>query len=106
MHTIIEPFRIKMTEPLPITTRAHREAALTAAHNNVFLLDAEHVTIDLLTDEQWHQWDGIGSGPRLCSVTKAMRAVFPGVASKKPCARSLTSTRLFPPIKGEPPSAS
>ena len=50
MHTIIEPFRIKMTEPLPITTRAHREAALTAAHNNVFLLDAEHVTIDLLTD--------------------------------------------------------
>ncbi len=50
MHTIIEPFRIKMTEPLPITTRAHREAALAAAHNNVFLLDAEHVTIDLLTD--------------------------------------------------------
>src|SRR5208282_6685121 len=50
MHTIIEPFRIKMTERLPITTRGHREAALAAAHNNVFLLDAEHVTIDLLTD--------------------------------------------------------
>ena len=50
MHTIIEPFRIKMTEPLPITTRSFREAALAAAHNNVFLLDAEHVTIDLLTD--------------------------------------------------------
>ncbi len=50
MHTIIEPFRIKMTEPLPITTRGHREAALAAARNNVFLLDAEHVTIDLLTD--------------------------------------------------------
>jgi tryptophanase len=50
MHTIIEPFRIKMTEPLPITTRGEREAALAAAHNNVFLLDAEHVTIDLLTD--------------------------------------------------------
>ncbi|HEY8138339.1 MAG TPA: hypothetical protein VIF61_10880 [Methylocystis sp.] len=31
MHTIIEPFRIKMTEPLPITTRGHREAALAAA---------------------------------------------------------------------------
>lgn len=50
MHTIIEPFRIKMTEPLPMTTRAQREALLAAAHNNVFLLDAEHVTIDLLTD--------------------------------------------------------
>ena len=50
MHTIIEPFRIKMTEALPMTTRSQREALLAAAHNNVFLLDAEHVTIDLLTD--------------------------------------------------------
>lgn len=50
MHTIIEPFRIKMTEALPITTRSHREARLAAAHNNVFLLDAEDITIDLLTD--------------------------------------------------------
>ena len=50
MQTIIEPFRIKMTEALPMTTRSEREAQLAAAHNNVFLLDAEHVTIDLLTD--------------------------------------------------------
>ncbi len=50
MRTIIEPFRIKMTEALPITSRAHREARLESAHNNVFLLDADDVTIDLLTD--------------------------------------------------------
>jgi tryptophanase len=50
MRTIIEPFRIKMTEALPMTTRRQREALLATAHNNVFLLDAEHVTIDLLTD--------------------------------------------------------
>lgn len=50
MRTIIEPFRIKMTEALPITTRAQRETRLAAAHNNVFLLNAEDVTIDLLTD--------------------------------------------------------
>ncbi|HEY8063651.1 MAG TPA: tryptophanase [Methylosinus sp.] len=50
MRTIIEPFRIKMTEALPITTRARREERLTAAHCNVFLLDAEDITIDLLTD--------------------------------------------------------
>jgi tryptophanase len=31
-RTIIEPFRIKTVEPLGITTRAHREAALRAAH--------------------------------------------------------------------------
>jgi tryptophanase len=50
MRTIIEPFRIKMTEPLKITTRAEREAALAAARHNVFLLDAEDCCIDLLTD--------------------------------------------------------
>lgn len=50
MHTIIEPFRIKMTEALPITTRERREASLASAHNNVFLLNAEDITIDLLTD--------------------------------------------------------
>ena len=50
MHTIIELFRVKMTEALPITTHGHREACLASAHNNVFLLDAEDITIDLLTD--------------------------------------------------------
>ncbi|CAB5147198.1 Tryptophanase (EC [Olavius algarvensis associated proteobacterium Delta 3] len=50
MRTIIEPFRIKMTEPIKVTTRQHRERALTAAHYNVFLLDAEDCCIDLLTD--------------------------------------------------------
>jgi len=50
MRTIIEPFRIKMTEALPLTTREKREKRLLRAHNNVFLLDAEDVTIDLLTD--------------------------------------------------------
>ncbi len=49
MRTIIEPFRIKMTEPLKITTRAERVRALEAAHHNVFLLDAEDCCIDLLT---------------------------------------------------------
>ena len=61
MHTIIEPFRIKMTEALPITTREQREAWLASAHNNVFLLNAENITIDLLTDSgtgamSTHQW--------------------------------------------------
>ncbi|MCJ7755281.1 MAG: tryptophanase [Thermoanaerobaculales bacterium] len=50
MRTIIEPFRIKMTEPLKITTRPQREEALRRAHHNVFLLDAEDCCIDLLTD--------------------------------------------------------
>lgn len=48
--TIIEPFRIKMTEPLPMTTRAQRERYLADAKFNVFKLHASQITIDLLTD--------------------------------------------------------
>ena len=50
MKTIIEPFRIKMTEPLKLTTAEERRAALAAAHHNIFLVDAEDCCIDLLTD--------------------------------------------------------
>jgi tryptophanase len=48
--TIIEPFRIKSVESVKFTDRASREAALKAAGFNVFLLHAEDVLIDLLTD--------------------------------------------------------
>ena len=50
MHTRIEPFRIKAVEPLPITTRPQREAALADAGWNLFRVPARVVTIDLLTD--------------------------------------------------------
>src|ERR1700690_279991 len=49
-RTIIEPFRIKSVEPIHWTTRAEREHLLRAANYNLFLLPADDVLIDLLTD--------------------------------------------------------
>jgi tryptophanase len=50
VKTIIEPFRIKVVEPLKLTTRDERTTALQRAGMNLFNIPAEDVLIDLLTD--------------------------------------------------------
>ena len=47
---IIEPFRIKSVEPLAMSTREQRIAWLKEARFNPFMLRADQVLIDLLTD--------------------------------------------------------
>jgi tyrosine phenol-lyase len=47
---VIEPFRIKAVEPIRLTTRDERIEHLRRAHYNVFLLPAEAIFIDLLSD--------------------------------------------------------
>jgi tryptophanase len=67
MKTIIEPFKIKMVEPIRLTTRDQREAILSRAAFNVFQIPAEDVMIDLLTDSgtsamSSQQWAGMLQG--------------------------------------------
>ncbi|HEX3588677.1 MAG TPA: tryptophanase [Pseudonocardiaceae bacterium] len=48
--TLMEPYRIKVVEPIPILTREQRAAALARVGYNQFNLPAAEVTIDLLSD--------------------------------------------------------
>jgi len=76
IQTIIEPFRIKAVEPIRMSTRAEREGWLKEAKLNVFLLPAEHVLLDFLTDSgtgamSARQWGAIMEGDESYAGSKS-----------------------------------
>ena len=88
-RTIIEPFRIHAVEPIRITTRDERAAAIEAAGWNLFGLHADDVLIDLLTDsgtgamsrDQWaaiqHGDESYAGSPSWYAFLEAVTELWP-----------------------------
>src|SRR5580658_5608597 len=113
MKTIIEPFRIKMVEPIRMLTLEQREAILREAHFNPFLIRAEDVLIDLLTDSgtsamSSEQWAGMLRGDESYAGAKSwfrferVMADITGMPHVLPTHQGRASERILFELVGGP----
>lgn len=106
MDYVIEPFKIKAVETIPLTTRAERERYLVEAGYNLFNLPSHAVTIDLLTDsgtgamsdQQWaalHRGDEAYAGARSYQCLAEVQAELFGFPHFTPVHQGRAAERVL-----------
>ena len=114
MKTRIEPYRSRVVEPMRMTTREERERFIREAGYNPFLLKAEQVLIDLVTDSgvsalSTRQWSAMHGSDESFTASRsfyrfrdAVRAPF-GHGFVIPCHQGRAAGHLLARAARAPP---